>query len=310
MKSITVVIATYNGEKYILEQLKSILSQTVLPDEVLIFDDRSSDATADIIREFIKVNSLLNWRLYVNEENCGWKKNFMKGINSAKGDIIFCSDQDDIWFSQKIEMMRAVMEDDPNIKVLASSFEPIFESSSTIISKRILRKECSMYNTQSLLSKIRFDRNWLEFVKQGCMTCFDRQLLPYINAIWFDDCGHDAAIWCAGILLDCAYTINEPLIYFRRHEGNNTPKNHHNNCGRVRVLRIADSRIKNVMDKSSLFGLDESKEKLIEQLHSFYMERINAISSHSFMKLLGLLKFLKLYPSIKTWILDCVSAFR
>ncbi|WP_240143875.1 glycosyltransferase [Liquorilactobacillus mali] len=74
---ISVVVATYNGEKFITEQLNSIKNQNCQPDEVIIRDDRSSDATAEIVRKYIKENNLINWDFEINSENKGYKKIFM-----------------------------------------------------------------------------------------------------------------------------------------------------------------------------------------------------------------------------------------
>ena len=102
--SISVLMCTYNGEKYIEEQLISIYEQTYKPDEVLIFDDCSTDSTVYIIRSFIKKYNLeKSWILEINEKNKGYVKNFKNGINKVKGDFIFFSDQDDVWNKNKIQ---------------------------------------------------------------------------------------------------------------------------------------------------------------------------------------------------------------
>jgi glycosyltransferase involved in cell wall biosynthesis len=103
---ISVIMSTYNGEKYIVEQLESILAQTFRPNEVLINDDRSTEGTVDIIENFIKSNHLENlWKISVNKESKGCARNFIEGAMCASGDIIFFSDQDDIWDKEKIELM-------------------------------------------------------------------------------------------------------------------------------------------------------------------------------------------------------------
>ena len=105
----SVVMATYNGEKYIIEQLKSLRDQTKLIDEVLIYDDGSQDKTADLIRKFIEKNKLDNWIFKVNEKNRGWRDNFMELLSAATKEIIFTCDQDDIWLPDKIEKMYQEM---------------------------------------------------------------------------------------------------------------------------------------------------------------------------------------------------------
>lgn len=97
MEKISVALATYNGEKYIEKQLDSIRNQTIKPDEVVIVDDKSSDRTVALINEFIAVNNLVNWKLFVNEKNVGYRKNFYNALKKVTGEVIFLSDQDDEW---------------------------------------------------------------------------------------------------------------------------------------------------------------------------------------------------------------------
>ena len=109
----SVAICTYNGEKYIKDQLISIMNQTMLPDEIVICDDCSEDNTVNIINDTLK-NWSRDWNLIINKENLGFKKNFQKAIGLCKGDIIYLSDQDDIWNLKKMEIMSRVFKDYPD----------------------------------------------------------------------------------------------------------------------------------------------------------------------------------------------------
>jgi len=99
--STSIVICTYNGGQYIEQQVQSILAQTILPDEIIICDDHSSDNTKAIL-DSLEIFQLCYVRIIFNEENLGYTKNFEKAISQASGEIIFFSDQDDIWFPNKI----------------------------------------------------------------------------------------------------------------------------------------------------------------------------------------------------------------
>lgn len=105
-KKISVVMATYNGEKYILEQLDSLRDQTYVPDEVIICDDCSTDNTLALLKKYIKNNNMKNWKVEQNINNIGWKKTFWNLLQQAKNEFIFLSDQDDIWDSNKLMFMR------------------------------------------------------------------------------------------------------------------------------------------------------------------------------------------------------------
>lgn len=109
---ISLVMATYNGAKYLNEQLDSIKNQTLKLDEVIIVDDVSTDDTSYLVEKYIS-NHQLNWMFIKNKENLGYKGNFKKGLEHASGDVIFLCDQDDIWHLDKVERMIEVLKHHP-----------------------------------------------------------------------------------------------------------------------------------------------------------------------------------------------------
>lgn len=102
-------MATYNGEKYIREQLDSILAQTCRPYEIIIQDDGSTDSTPAICRDYEARYD--NVRFIQNAENLGYNRNFQSVAAKATGDFVALSDQDDVWFPEKIERLLAAIGD-------------------------------------------------------------------------------------------------------------------------------------------------------------------------------------------------------
>ena len=139
---ISVVMATYNGEQYITEQLDTIRNQTKKIDELIICDDRSSDKTVSIVKDYICKYGLDDrWSICVNEENLGYANNFHKATMLATGDLIFFSDQDDLWREDKVEIMTDIMENHVDCQVLSSDYLPYFDGmEETEASKKALRK--------------------------------------------------------------------------------------------------------------------------------------------------------------------------
>ena len=110
--TVSVCMCTYNGEKYILPQLESIYAQTIAPDEVIICDDNSTDQTVSLIKNFIKEHELEDtWKLYCNEENKGYPGNFYYAGSLCTKEVVFLSDQDDVWHKEKIERMCEALEE-------------------------------------------------------------------------------------------------------------------------------------------------------------------------------------------------------
>ena len=99
---ISVALCTYNGERHIEQQIRSILEQTTPVDEIVVCDDGSTDNTISII-ESIKADTEVNLRIYINPSSLGVCGNFEKAIKLCEGDIVFLSDQDDFWYRDKVE---------------------------------------------------------------------------------------------------------------------------------------------------------------------------------------------------------------
>lgn len=124
---ISVAMCTYNGEKYIREQLESIINQSMLPDEIVICDDCSKDTTLEILKDTLNsYNGIV--QLVSNKHNLGYRKNFEKAISLCHGDIIFLSDQDDVWNKDKIEIIKTEIEKDKNILLAFHDVEIVDEN--------------------------------------------------------------------------------------------------------------------------------------------------------------------------------------
>lgn len=110
---ISIAMATYNGEKFVKEQIESFFNQTVLPDELVVSDDNSIDKTLEIV-ESLKTKAPFDIKIYRNEQNLGYGANFSNALEKTNGDLVFLSDQDDVWYSNKIEYMLNIAEKYPD----------------------------------------------------------------------------------------------------------------------------------------------------------------------------------------------------
>ncbi len=117
---ISVALCTYNGEKYIKEQLDSILNQTTRVDEIVICDDRSTDNTMDIVKQYENKYPDI-FRIFINEQTLKSVKNFEKAIFLCTGEITFLSDQDDFWYPEKVSVMMESFLAQPNMKAFCSN---------------------------------------------------------------------------------------------------------------------------------------------------------------------------------------------
>lgn len=239
---ISVVMTTYNGQKFIIDQLNSIKNQSRVPDEVIIIDDLSTDNTCDLIKEYITKNKLRNWKLSVNKVNLGWKKNFINAMQLASGDIIFLSDQDDIWMTDKIECMSEIMEKDSNIELLVGNSKNFYSSEGKRSRKFYSIKNKAFYldgiwNGNTLLSrinsvlktdkkntnklkKIHFDESVFSNQRQGCVMSVTKNLINTVVNYWNEACPHDTLLWFYACANDKLFFLERYVINYRHHEDN------------------------------------------------------------------------------------------
>lgn len=216
---ISVAMATYNGEKYIVEQLDSIYNQTVKADEVIICDDRSTDKTREIIQEFIKNKNLHDtWKLYVNDAQLGYIQNFKKAIGLTTGAYIFLSDQDDVFYPNKFETMLEIMQKHEDCVLLNANFEIIDENGN--VDKNI--RNTSRKRVDGI-RKLNF-KQWLyESSFPGFSMCFKSCIRDRIKNAEFRNCyGHDIMIGLIALDMGGNYEMSEVLSGYRMHTSNVT----------------------------------------------------------------------------------------
>jgi hypothetical protein len=127
MSKISIALCTYNGARFLSEQLNSFLAQTRLPDELVVCDDQSQDETLQIIEAFAaRAPFLVRW--YANERNLGSTQNFERAIRQCDGDIIALSDQDDVWLPHKLEFTERIFLSDSAIGLVFSDAEIVREN--------------------------------------------------------------------------------------------------------------------------------------------------------------------------------------
>ena len=123
---LSVAMCTYNGARFLAEQLESIAAQTRLPDELVVCDDRSVDESTEIIRGFAQ-NAPFPVRLEVSKKNLGSTKNFEKAIGLCRGEIIALADQDDVWNPPKLVALETALKNYPEAGYVFSDAELIDE---------------------------------------------------------------------------------------------------------------------------------------------------------------------------------------
>jgi len=212
--NISVCMATYNGEKYIQDQLKSILSQIGINDEIIIVDDCSKDNTVKIIKDFnddrIKISQ--------NETNRGHVYTFAKAIEIAKNDLIFLSDQDDIWEKGRIDTFKHYFKE-TNVLLISSNFSMFNENSVINMKYPLLYNDSSRY-IRNIYGVLLGKRAYY-----GCAMAFRKilkdKILPIPNYVE----SHDLWIALAANIMKSNLHIEERTLRRRIHDNNVTTTN-------------------------------------------------------------------------------------
>ena len=217
--SVSVVVCTYNGEKFLREQLQSILEQTRPPDEIIISDDGSSDSTLDIVDEIrtsATSNNSQRWRVLTRETPVGVSGNFASTLLEAGGDFIALSDQDDVWEPDRLE--RALGEFRDSVLLVHSDATLIDASGQpmgTLMSALRLsgREKSSLLRGRALDVLLR--RNVITGATTVIRSSLVRQALP-IPEGWV----HDEWLGLVAAIQDGVVFVDSPLIRYRQHGSN------------------------------------------------------------------------------------------
>ena len=283
MEKVDILLATYNGARYLKEQLDSILNQTYSDFRLIISDDKSTDKTRSIIEEYAKKDSRIE--CYFQENNLGVIKNFEFLMKKVESDYFMFSDQDDIWKENKIEKSMEVMEND-KADLVYSDLEVVDKNLNTTFKSywklKGLDNKVKKYNNFSAL----YLNNFITGCTMLCTKKFIDMILPLPNRSKY--VLHD--YWVALIVSQhgtLSY-IKEPLIKYRQHKdnkiGSRKKSDEINNFDELRYLFI-DVKIEHftvfVENENKFTSMEMrslSKEALI------YFEKLRRVNIINFSK--------------------------
>lgn len=216
---LSVALCTYNGETFLYDQLNSILNQTKPVDEIVICDDNSSDTTVKII-EYFKTKFPGIIKLHVNEVSLGPIKNFEKAISLCQGDMIFLSDQDDIWVKEKVKKIKKKFQDNPSLDAVFTDAN-LIDQNGKLLGETIFEK--LQFNNQiqkewtgeKAFMDILYFRNKITGATMAFKKSLFEKVVPFIllKNYW-----HDAQLGLHAALEKKLGWINEPLINYRIHD--------------------------------------------------------------------------------------------
>ena len=218
--SIAILMATYNGEKYIREQLESILHQSNQEWELFIHDDGSADRTVEIISKYAEANPQ---RIHVveGEASGGAKKNFFYLMKNVSAPYVMFSDQDDVWLKEKIEktyeaIRRTEKRTGKDKPVLAFTDLKVVDQELNTVAERMSKSQ------QLNPRRTTFKESLIQNIVTGCTIMINRACAEKSLAVFDMDkiIMHD---WWLALVASCfgeIVCVDEPLILYRQHGDN------------------------------------------------------------------------------------------
>jgi glycosyltransferase involved in cell wall biosynthesis len=218
---LSIVMCTYNGAAYLQQQLDSLLAQTCLPDEIVMSDDGSTDASQPILQAFAERARGLGIavQLWSNPNNLGYVENFSKALQQATGDVLFLCDQDDVWRPDKLALMVARFDSDPKLLLLHSDARLVDAQGDSL--------QCSLFDALRLTSDEKqaihdgraFDIVLRRSFVTGATAALRRELVEMALPV-ARDWIHDEWLTAVAAAFGLVDFIDEPLIDYRQHDAN------------------------------------------------------------------------------------------
>ena len=212
---IEILMATYNGEKYIREQIDSIISQTYSNWTLLIRDDGSKDNTVKIIKEYEKKDKRIKL-LEDNKGNLGFVKNFEELLKNSSEEFIMFSDQDDYWLEDKIERyineLKKISKDEMKKPLLLHSNSFVCDENLEIIKEKFINSKVALQYQENSY--------FFSYMVQGSTTLINRKLIDICIPFFKDVTVHDRYFHLLTEFLGKRVFIDKTLMKYRQHENN------------------------------------------------------------------------------------------
>jgi glycosyltransferase involved in cell wall biosynthesis len=203
-------MAVYNGAPFLRTQVSSILEQIGAGDELTIVDDASRDDSAALLAGIGDPRI----RVHRNERNAGVLASFEKALSLARGEILFLSDQDDVWLPGKVRKTLDVFGAHPSITMVASDAKLIDDEGRTLGGSFFAQR--GRFAPGAL-------HNFIKNKYLGCTLSFRREMLPIFLPIPRDVPMHDIWFGMLNAIYGKTYFLDEPLVAYRRHGQNASP---------------------------------------------------------------------------------------
>ena len=269
MNKIDILLATYNGSQYLSEQLDSILSQSYGNINVIIRDDGSSDNTVMIIKEYEQKDNRVKL-LNDNLGNLGFVRNFEELMKNSTSEYLMFSDQDDIWYNNKVETsykrIKAIEEKNgKSCPILVHTNSKIMNYETR--TKSLFISDCAKNSS--------FENSFFNFFVQGSTMLINgslkREALPFSKEVYL----HDRYLHLIAEFIGIRSYIDVPTMDYRQHSNNEIGSS-------VNVIdKIKNKRYFNLKDRELLIFLDNTYSAKLDEIKKEKMDAYKLIVNNN-----------------------------
>lgn len=301
---VSVIMATYNGVRYLTEQLDTICPYLTAGDELIICDDCSKDSTVELLRKYVEINNLGDIvHIYVNECNLGFQNNFQKALKLAKNKYIFFADQDDLWDAEKIPQMVAFMEEHSDCNVLCCDYDPFMATDNAPKPPKKILKQ--MPNNGVVEHKRLLPRS-IYIGQLGCCMCMRKEFRDSIESYWFEAWAQDDRSWRLALCSNGLYVMHRNYVKHRLHDNNtSTYGKYHSVEKRVKLFQSmlqADEQMIRYMECNC--SQDRKGILLLNKNKKMMKLRIDLIQNRRLRNCFLLLRYLRYYQAKKSYLVE------
>ena len=257
--SISVALCTRNGARFVEEQVRSILAQTLQPAEIVLSDDASTDATVALVTALVEPTAVA-LRLFANDPALGVTKNFEQALNACSGELVALSDQDDVWRPDRLERAAHLFAEQPSLLLAGSDARLVDEGGEPLGSTLFDTLSISDAEFAAIDGSDAFAALLRRNIVTGATTMIRRELVeaavPFPSSWVHDEWLATVASAIGGIAMS-----REPLIDYRQHGGNQIGVSNLSLAGKVR--RVLEPR------SGRNARLEARSRALVERLESW-----------------------------------------
>lgn len=299
-------LTTYNSNAYLEQQLETLVNQLRPFDEVIIVDDASTNDTVQRLNRFIADHQLENWKVFQHEQNQGFIQTFQDALFHSSSDLIFLCDHDDLWYPQKTKVMTEQFVLQPQLQVLACSFD-LVDAKGEQIQDELMNNRANHNLIHRSVNPGQLNEMFVQDILRynfapGCTIALKKEIAQeYLDLIHQQakmanqeemnilSLPHDWAISILGAVNGGLYYLDQPLMGYRQHEHNTLGMTRrHDYADRLKAAKLEAKQkqaLAYIMDQK---GSDQQKTQT-QQVKDLYVKRANALENKNLFSLTWML---------------------